>query len=84
MVDTGAGTNNQVRDHHSSCTLCSDTQPKDSEPLTDWEKVLEKDVDELRRELNIEQPPDLREIRKMIRRQQKQEKERLQQQQMQQ
>ncbi|KAJ5572858.1 hypothetical protein N7450_009842 [Penicillium hetheringtonii] len=49
-----------------------------------WEKVLEKDVDELRRELNIEQPPDLREIRKMIRRQQKQEKERLQQQQMQQ
>ena len=49
-----------------------------------WEKVLEKDVDELRRELNIEQPPDLREIRKMIRRQQKEEKERLQQQQMQQ
>lgn len=45
-----------------------------------WEEVLEKDVDELRRELNIEQPPDLREIRKMMRRQQKREKEKQQQQ----
>ncbi|CAI7630488.1 unnamed protein product [Penicillium viridicatum] len=44
-----------------------------------WEEVLEKDVDELRAELNIERPPDLREIRKMIRQQQKREKERLQQ-----
>ncbi|KAJ5886456.1 uncharacterized protein N7473_009130 [Penicillium subrubescens] len=47
-----------------------------------WEEVLEKDVDELRAELNIERPPDLREIRKMIRQQEKREKERLQQQQM--
>lgn len=45
-----------------------------------WEEVLEKDVDELRKELNIEQPPDLRDIRKMIRRQQKREKEKQQQQ----
>lgn len=44
-----------------------------------WEEVLEKDVDELRAELNIEQPPDLREIRKMMRQQQKREKERQQQ-----
>ncbi|KAJ5692185.1 hypothetical protein N7462_001608 [Penicillium macrosclerotiorum] len=44
-----------------------------------WEEVLEKDVDELRAELNIEQPPDLREIRKMIRRQEKREKEKQQQ-----
>ena len=44
-----------------------------------WEEVLERDVDELRSELNIEQPPDLREIRKMIRQQQKREKERQQQ-----
>ncbi|KAF7717286.1 Ubiquinone biosynthesis protein coq4, mitochondrial [Penicillium ucsense] len=42
-----------------------------------WEEVLEKDVDELRAELNIEQPPNLREIRKMMRQQQKREKERL-------
>lgn len=41
-----------------------------------WEEVLEMDVDELRTELNIEQPPDLRDIRKMIRLQQKREKER--------
>ncbi|BCR91600.1 ubiquinone biosynthesis protein COQ4 [Aspergillus chevalieri] len=40
-----------------------------------WEEVLEKNVDELRRELNIEAPPDLREIRKMIRQQKKREKE---------
>ncbi|CAL5866510.1 uncharacterized protein PFLUO_LOCUS719 [Penicillium psychrofluorescens] len=44
-----------------------------------WEEVLEKDVDELRAELNIEQPPDLRDIRKMMRLQRKREKERLQQ-----
>ncbi|KAJ5306550.1 hypothetical protein N7508_005565 [Penicillium antarcticum] len=43
-----------------------------------WEEVLEKDVDELRAELNIERPPDLRDIRKMIRQQQKREKEKLQ------
>ncbi|KAJ5639724.1 Coenzyme Q biosynthesis Coq4 [Penicillium longicatenatum] len=47
-----------------------------------WEEVLEKDVDELRAELNIERPPDLRDIRKMIRQQQKREKEKLKQQQM--
>ncbi|GAV29975.1 hypothetical protein PMKS-003481 [Pichia membranifaciens] len=29
-----------------------------------WEKILEKDVDELRRELNIELPPDMRTLRK--------------------
>ncbi|KAJ5652398.1 Coenzyme Q biosynthesis Coq4 [Penicillium longicatenatum] len=46
-----------------------------------WEEVLEKDVDELRAELNIERPPDLRDIRKMIRQQQKREKEKLKQQQ---
>ncbi|EYE96200.1 ubiquinone biosynthesis protein COQ4, partial [Aspergillus ruber CBS 135680] len=40
-----------------------------------WEEVLEKNVDELRGELNIEAPPDLREIRKMIRQQKKREKE---------
>ncbi|KAJ9236435.1 hypothetical protein DTO027B5_1813 [Paecilomyces variotii] len=40
-----------------------------------WEEVLEKDVDELRAELNIEKPPDLRQIRKMMRQQQKREKE---------
>lgn len=44
-----------------------------------WEEVLDKNVDELREELNIEQPPDLREIRKMMRQQQKREKERQQQ-----
>jgi ubiquinone biosynthesis protein COQ4 len=49
-----------------------------------WEEVLEKDVDELRAELRIERPPDLREIRKMIRRQEKKEKEMLMQQQQQQ
>lgn len=46
-----------------------------------WEEVLEKNVDELREEMQIERPPDLRVIRKMMRRQQKQEKERLKQQQ---
>ncbi|CAI7590161.1 unnamed protein product [Penicillium manginii] len=49
-----------------------------------WEEVLEKDVDELRAELRIERPPDLREIRKMIRRQEKKGKEMLMQQQQQQ
>ncbi|KAJ5772151.1 hypothetical protein N7520_002680 [Penicillium odoratum] len=43
-----------------------------------WEEVLEKDVDELRAELNIERPPDLRDIRKMVREQQKREKEKAQ------
>jgi ubiquinone biosynthesis protein COQ4 len=42
-----------------------------------WEEILEKDVDELRKELGIERPPDLREIRKLMRQQQKREKERL-------
>ncbi|KAL2831219.1 coenzyme Q biosynthesis protein Coq4-domain-containing protein [Aspergillus cavernicola] len=42
-----------------------------------WEKVLEKDVDELRAELGIEKPPDMREIRQMIKMQKKREKERL-------
>ncbi|KAL3454016.1 coenzyme Q biosynthesis protein Coq4-domain-containing protein [Aspergillus insuetus] len=42
-----------------------------------WEKILEKDVDELRSELGIEKPPDMREIRRMIRMQKKREKERL-------
>ncbi|PTB80142.1 coenzyme Q biosynthesis Coq4 [Trichoderma longibrachiatum ATCC 18648] len=38
-----------------------------------WEEQLERDVDDLRRELGIEQPPDLREIRKR----EKEEKKRL-------
>ncbi|KAL2866035.1 ubiquinone biosynthesis protein COQ4 [Aspergillus lucknowensis] len=42
-----------------------------------WEKILEKDVDELRAELGVEKPPDMREIRRMIRTQKKREKERL-------
>jgi ubiquinone biosynthesis protein COQ4 len=42
-----------------------------------WEKILEKDVDQLRSELGIEKPPDMREIRRMIRMQKKREKERL-------
>ncbi|RAL10565.1 ubiquinone biosynthesis protein COQ4, partial [Aspergillus homomorphus CBS 101889] len=40
-----------------------------------WEKILEKDVGELREELGIERPPDMREIRRMIRLQKKREKE---------
>lgn len=44
-----------------------------------WEEILEKDVDEFRREMGIERPPDLRQIRRMIRQQQKREKERLEQ-----
>ncbi|PLB37242.1 ubiquinone biosynthesis protein COQ4 [Aspergillus candidus] len=42
-----------------------------------WEKILEKDVGELRAELGIEQPPDMRDIRRMIRQQKKREKEKL-------
>ncbi|KAK4077397.1 uncharacterized protein Triagg1_3729 [Trichoderma aggressivum f. europaeum] len=38
-----------------------------------WEEELERDVDDLRRELGIERPPDLREIRKR----EKEEKKRL-------
>lgn len=34
-----------------------------------WEEVLEKDVDELRTELGIEVPPDLREARRILREQ---------------
>ena len=33
-----------------------------------WEEVLDRDVDELRRELGIKKPPDLRELRKAERR----------------
>ena len=33
-----------------------------------WEEVLERDVDELRRELGIEKPPDLRDLRRAERR----------------
>ncbi|KAK1141621.1 Ubiquinone biosynthesis protein [Aspergillus melleus] len=46
-----------------------------------WEKILDKDVDELRGELGIERPPDMREIRRMIREQKKREKQKLEQQQ---
>lgn len=41
-----------------------------------WEEVLERDVDELRAELGIERPPDLRELRRTMRLQRKWEKER--------
>lgn len=34
-----------------------------------WEEELERDVDDLRRELGIERPPDLRETRKTLREQ---------------
>lgn len=40
-----------------------------------WEEVLEKDVDELRMELGIERPPDLRETRKTEREARKAAKE---------
>ncbi|PWY82249.1 ubiquinone biosynthesis protein coq4, mitochondrial [Aspergillus heteromorphus CBS 117.55] len=40
-----------------------------------WEKVLEMDVDVLRGELGIERPPDMREIRRLIREQKKRERE---------
>lgn len=36
-----------------------------------WEEQLERDVNELREELNIEKPPDLRDIRKKLREQKK-------------
>ena len=36
-----------------------------------WEEQLERDVDELREELSITQPPDLRETRKILRAQRK-------------
>jgi len=39
-----------------------------------WEEQVERSVDDLRAELNIEKPPDLRETRKMLRQQQKAEK----------
>lgn len=32
-----------------------------------WEEILEKDVDEFRQEMGIERPPDLRQIRRIIR-----------------
>ncbi|PNP49525.1 hypothetical protein THARTR1_09847 [Trichoderma harzianum] len=40
-----------------------------------WEEELERDVEDLRRELGIEQPPDLREIRKREREEKKRLKE---------
>ncbi|KAH8171620.1 coenzyme Q (ubiquinone) biosynthesis protein coq4 domain-containing protein [Sarocladium implicatum] len=40
-----------------------------------WEEELERDVEDLRRELGIEQPPDLREIRKRERAEKKRLKE---------
>jgi ubiquinone biosynthesis protein COQ4 len=39
-----------------------------------WEEQLERPVDELRTELNIEKPPDLRETRRMLREQRRSEK----------
>jgi len=41
-----------------------------------WEEVLEKDVGELRTELGIEPPPDLRETRKAERKKAKEARER--------
>ncbi|RJE23210.1 hypothetical protein PHISCL_04463 [Aspergillus sclerotialis] len=38
-----------------------------------WEEILEKDVDEFRQEMGIERPPDLRQIRRIIRLQRKRE-----------
>ncbi len=40
-----------------------------------WEEVLERDVDDLRMELGIEKPPDLRAIRKALRDKRRAEKE---------
>ena len=40
-----------------------------------WEEQLEKDVDEMRAELGIERPVDLRELRKNIREQKRRERE---------
>lgn len=42
-----------------------------------WEEQLERDVDELRTELGIERPPDLREARKEARRRAKEARERV-------
>ena len=39
-----------------------------------WEEVLERDVDELREELGIEKPPDLRDTRKLLKEQRKAQK----------
>lgn len=39
-----------------------------------WEERLETDVEELREELGIEMPPDLRETRRLLREQKKAEK----------
>jgi len=39
-----------------------------------WEEQLERDVDDLRRELGIEKPPDLRDIRKVERERRRAEK----------
>ena len=39
-----------------------------------WEEELETDADELRQRLGIERPPDLREIRRVLREQRKKEK----------
>ena len=40
-----------------------------------WEEELERDVDDLRRELGIERPPDLRETRKSLKEQRRAAKE---------
>jgi ubiquinone biosynthesis protein COQ4 len=40
-----------------------------------WEEILERDVHEMRAELGIEKPPDLREIRKAEREERKRRKE---------
>lgn len=40
-----------------------------------WEEELERDVDDLRKELGIERPPDLREIRKTLKEQRRLSKE---------
>jgi len=39
-----------------------------------WEEALERDVNELRAELGIERPPDLRETRKTLKKQKKRRK----------
>ena len=40
-----------------------------------WEEVFEEDVNKLREKLGIEAPPDMRQIRKMIREQRRRERE---------
>lgn len=40
-----------------------------------WEEELESNVDDLRKELGIERPPDLREIRRLLKEQRKKAKE---------